>query len=160
MSNLTRNAIMLTAAYLVFAGAIGGYLFLSGKIVKRTDANKPELVAQGKALYETHCAACHGMNLKGEPDWERQRADGTFPAPPQDASGHTWQHSDRQLFDYITLGGANFAPRGVNSNMPGFETVLDNAQVWSVIAYVKSRWPPDTRQKQIQTNFIGSLHRH
>ncbi|WP_201722137.1 c-type cytochrome, partial [Sulfitobacter sp. HI0023] len=26
-------------------------------------------VALGKAIYDDYCAACHGANLEGQPDW-------------------------------------------------------------------------------------------
>ena len=45
------------------------------------DATDPELVALGSGVYDQHCAACHGRELEGEPDWRRRKADGTHPAP-------------------------------------------------------------------------------
>jgi mono/diheme cytochrome c family protein len=59
----------------------------------------------GRVLYVEHCATCHGVNLEGQPGWRRPNADGLYPAPPHDETGHTWHHDDTMLLDYITRGG-------------------------------------------------------
>src|SRR3712207_7274070 len=41
-----------------------------------------ERLALGGRLYEQHCAACHGAELKGQPEWQKRRSDGRLPAPP------------------------------------------------------------------------------
>lgn len=46
-------------------------------------------VADGRDLYLRNCAACHGANLEGQPDWQSPGADGLYRAPPHDAQGHT-----------------------------------------------------------------------
>ena len=50
--------------------------------------------ASGAAVYVKHCASCHGANREGQPNWRERRPDGRLPAPPHDASGHTWHHAD------------------------------------------------------------------
>lgn len=62
-----------------------------------TSGGDSEMIAAGKQLYMEHCASCHGRNLEGQPDWRRQLPSGRMPAPPHDASGHTWHHGDRTL---------------------------------------------------------------
>jgi len=77
----------------------------------------------GRALYVQHCAACQGVNMEGQPDWRSPDANGLYPAPPHDESGHTWHHDDAMLTDYITRGGqALLDDMGVafTSGMPGF----------------------------------------
>ena len=54
---------------------------------------------RGQALYADSCAACHGANLEGQPDWRVPGADGILPAPPHDETGHTWHHDNQLLFD-------------------------------------------------------------
>ena len=34
-----------------------------------------EALAQGKKLYEQSCAACHGIEGEGQPDWKQPNAD-------------------------------------------------------------------------------------
>ncbi|NND22758.1 MAG: c-type cytochrome, partial [Silicimonas sp.] len=33
-------------------------------------------IARGQSLYADHCAACHGADLKGQPDWRSPGPDG------------------------------------------------------------------------------------
>ena len=62
------------------------------------DPSNPRQVALGKQIYDQHCGRCHGANLEGQPNWRTRKPDGRMPAPPHDASGHTWEHTDAQLF--------------------------------------------------------------
>ncbi len=107
--------------------------------IDRTDAKQ---VAAGKSLYARHCAACHGANLEGQPDWRRRKPNGRLPAPPHDASGHTWHHPDALLFA-ITKNGLvpPHAPPGYASDMPAFADVLGDDEIRAVLAYIQSRWP-------------------
>lgn len=111
--------------------------------------NDPSQVARGEAVYAQHCAQCHGVKLEGQPDWRRRKADGKLPAPPHDATGHTWHHPDKMLFE-ITRNGLvpPHAPQGYASDMPAFAGALSDADIWAVLAYIKSRWPADIRQRQ------------
>ena len=125
-------------------------VWLAGRDAGRplADASDPELVALGAAVYGEHCASCHGRNLEGEPNWQRRRLDGTLPAPPHDATGHTWHHPDEQLFRLTKYGPAAMAGEGYRSNMPGFADVLEDREIEAVLAYIKSRWPADVRKVQ------------
>jgi len=109
--------------------------------------NDPAVIARGKAVYAEHCASCHGANLEGQPNWRRRQADGRLPAPPHDASGHTWHHSDDQLFDMIKNGTAALLS-GYATDMPAYKDILSDADVWAVIAFIESRWPADVRERQ------------
>ncbi|MDA0238406.1 MAG: cytochrome c [Proteobacteria bacterium] len=157
---LYRNLALGFAAYIVIAGLAGIFLLVSGKITARTDPNDTELVARGQTLHLRHCAKCHGENLEGEPNWETKKADGTYPAPPQDRNGHIWEHSDRELFDYVRWGGQANAPRGFKSGMPGYEKKLSKDEIWAILAYIKSRWPDDIRKRQALASFVGGIHSH
>ena len=114
----------------------------------QADPSNAEQVARGKGVYEAHCAACHGVQLEGQPDWRERRADGRLPAPPHDASGHTWHHSDALLFSITKHGIEPHAPPGYRSDMPAFEGRLTDAEIWAVLAYIKSTWPEETRRWQ------------
>ena len=41
-------------------------------------------LSNGQSLYTEHCAACHGANLEGQPDWRTPDENGVLPAPPHD----------------------------------------------------------------------------
>jgi len=102
-------------------------------------------IVRGGDLYQTQCASCHGVNLEGQPDWQRQNDDGTLPAPPHDETGHTWHHDNMLLFNYTKFGGTEaLAARGVtgfNSGMPSFADVLSDDEIWDILAYIRSTWP-------------------
>jgi mono/diheme cytochrome c family protein len=110
-------------------------------------------VKSGRALYAQHCAACHGANLEGQPDWRNPDAKGLYPAPPHDETGHTWHHDDEMLADYITRGrqpmlndmGINFT-----SGMPGFAEVLEVEEIEAILDYIKSTWPEPIRKAQAE----------
>ena len=109
-------------------------------------------LARGVALYAEHCASCHGAELEGAPDWRRRGADGLYPAPPHDETGHTWHHGDQLLFDYTKLGGeALLALSGITnfeSGMPGFAETLTDNQIRDILAFIKSTWPEQLRRHQ------------
>ena len=112
------------------------------------DASNLELVAWGSEIYARSCASCHGAELQGEPNWTVRKADGTLPAPPHDATGHTWHHSDAQLFEMTKWGTAAVVGSGYPSNMPGFSDKLVDEEIWAVLAFIKSDWPDDIQAVQ------------
>jgi mono/diheme cytochrome c family protein len=114
------------------------------------DPRDPAQVARGQALYSQHCASCHGAKLEGQPDWKKRLPNGRLPAPPHDASGHTWHHPDSVLFDITNKGASAVVGRGHESDMPPFAGVMSDGEIWSVLAFIKSSWPPDIQQKQAQ----------
>ncbi|MCW5719495.1 MAG: cytochrome c, partial [Bauldia sp.] len=78
-------------------GAVAVAIAASGFFVFRASVAAADLRA-GQTLYLANCASCHGVDLEGQPNWQTPLADGRFPAPPHDETGHTWHHSDAQLF--------------------------------------------------------------
>jgi mono/diheme cytochrome c family protein len=107
----------------------------------------------GRVLYVEFCAACHGMDLEGQPDWRSPDENGLYPAPPHDETGHTWHHGDAMLIDYITRGGqAVLDDMGVSftSGMPGFGSVLDEREIEAILDYIKSTWPEHIRDVQAE----------
>lgn len=112
----------------------------------------------GAALYAEHCAACHGAELQGAPDWQTQDAQGVFPAPPHDESGHTWHHSDAELIAYTLRGGQalidEWGLTSVTSGMPGFEGILSEDEVRDVLGFIRSTWPEEIREIQAGRNLV------
>lgn len=105
----------------------------------------------GRALYVEHCAACHGANLEGAPDWQTRGPDGRFPAPPHDETGHTWHHGDGMLFEYIQRGGqAVLDDLGLSftSGMPGFGNILTDDEIEAILDFIRSTWPERMRDYQ------------
>lgn len=112
------------------------------------DSSNAAAVAQGRLIYTTRCASCHGSELQGEADWPQHRANGTLPASPLNANGQAWQQSDQQLFMIIQRGGQASAPTGTISAMPAFGDRLGDSDIWAVLSYIKSTWPEALRQRQ------------
>jgi mono/diheme cytochrome c family protein len=96
--------------------------------------------ALGRDLYALHCASCHGANLEGQPEWMRRLPSGRLPAPPHDASGHTWHHPDGVLFRIVKEGTAAVVGQGYESDMPAFAGILSDQQIRDVLAFIKSTW--------------------
>lgn len=105
---------------------------------------------RGQNLYAQHCASCHGAALEGQPNWRQRLPSGRLPAPPHDATGHTWHHPDRILFEITKYGVERFAPAGYQSDMPAFAGVLGDDEIWAVLAYIKSQWPEQVRASQAE----------
>jgi mono/diheme cytochrome c family protein len=107
----------------------------------------------GKALYAKNCASCHGKNLEGQtPNWRQPMPDGSFPAPPHDASGHTWHHPDALLFKVTKYSRTQSGDKSFKSNMPAFEKTLSDDEIWSVLSYIKSTWPDAIQQRHDTLN--------
>ena len=109
--------------------------------------SEPKQIALGRQLYADHCASCHGNNLEGQPDWMIRLPNGRLPAPPHDASGHTWHHADDELF-LITKRGLAAIVADYESDMPAFEGVLSNEEIRAILAFIKSIWPERERDYQ------------
>ena len=149
MEKTAQNVLILSAAILI-AGAAGFWLLrqFAGPGL-RADPENPTQVALGQMVYATHCASCHGRTLEGQPDWQKRKASGRLPAPPHDASGHTWHHPDGQLFGIVKGGIEQYASAGYESDMPAFGSTLSDEEIWAVLAYIKSTWPMDIRERQL-----------
>ncbi len=75
-----------------------------------------------------------------------------MPAPPHDASGHTWHHPDDVLFRITREGPGAVAGNGYESNMPGFAETLSDFEIRTVLAFIGSTWPEAERQYQAEMN--------
>ncbi|MBK6644424.1 MAG: cytochrome c [Anaerolineales bacterium] len=135
---------VIIAAFLMRQDAAGRPVTINGVTVPPAPALSASKVAQGEGLYAQYCAACHGANLEGAPDWKKTLADGSLPPPPHDGTGHTWHHPDGQLLNIIANGGSP----SYNSKMPGFSNVLTEDEMDAILEYIKSRWGTDEREFQ------------
>jgi mono/diheme cytochrome c family protein len=116
------------------------------------DADDLGTVTLGKKIYMGHCASCHGRNLQGQPLWQLIDEYAGRRAPSHDETGHTWQHSDEDIFHMIKFGRFPSAPAGVISFMPPAEGVLSDREILEVMAFIKARWPIGLRASQAMLN--------
>ncbi|WP_244274483.1 c-type cytochrome [Pannonibacter phragmitetus] len=137
------------ASGLVVGGLILG-VFASWRyaVTEATARSSVDVISQGRQIYADQCAACHGADLEGQPDWRTPLPTGRLPAPPHDASGHTWHHPDDVLFRIVKESTAAIVGGGYASDMPGFADVLSDAEIRAVLDYIKSTWPERERSYQ------------
>lgn len=137
-------------AVLGLGGVVAGGAMLAAISQGAADADlpwdDPEAVAEGRALYAEYCASCHGDRLEGAPDWQRPGPGGLMPAPPHDATGHTWHHPTGMLVAITKHGSEAVIGGGYESAMNGFGDVMTDAEIRAVLGYIKSTWPPDIRE--------------
>ncbi|OBY27806.1 c-type cytochrome [Leisingera sp. JC1] len=152
MRAFTKVAALLAAA------TGGGVVPAAAQAAGILPYDKPEQVEAGGVLYADNCASCHGGDLQGEPDWQMRDSEGYLPAPPLDGSGHAWHHPDEQLLEVVREGVEAIAGGGYKSRMEGFGSVLSDAEMRQVLAYVKSRWPAEVVARHNQINSQGHAH--
>jgi mono/diheme cytochrome c family protein len=151
MKSSTKRKIGIVAAMVTLLLLVG--VIISMKMDGRPSRADPDNLSQvsvGKRIYNIHCAACHGVRLEGQPDWRKKLPSGRMPAPPHDATGHTWHHTDSMLFGITKYGllPGKYAPPDYRSDMPAFMGALSDEEIWAVLAYIKSFWPQELRQAQ------------
>ena len=116
------------------------------------DADDAALTAEGATIYAHACASCHGRRLQGQPLWQLKDQFAGRRAPAHDATGHTWQHADEDLFHMTKYGRFASASPQATSYMPAFAGLLSDREILAVIAFIKSRWPLGLRASQAMLN--------
>ena len=141
----------------LFAGGWFIYAQFAAPDAAAVDYNDATAIAQGKQLYGQYCASCHGPNGEGELPAQPmggQRADGTYIAPAMTRTGHAWHHGPDTLFSVIKDGSP-----AKGSPMVGWGGTLDDEQIHAVIAYIRSLWPMQLRERYDSAFGIGSMGR-
>lgn len=83
-------------------------------------------IAQGKALFAEHCAACHGKDGLG-----KQPAGTPLDKAPLDlTAAHMDDRLDGDLFWWISSGSG--------PAMPGFAAILDDGARWSLVDFIRA----------------------
>jgi mono/diheme cytochrome c family protein len=154
---MKARRLLLAVAAVALVVAVGALMALrpwvgtAGPVTLRPD--DAALTAIGERVYGQHCAACHGARLEGQPDWRQRGADGLMPAPPHDASGHTWHHADDVLFRITKHGVGKVANiDNYRTAMPVYEGVLTDEEIVAVLSWIKAQWPPEVRERHAQIN--------
>ena len=88
--------------------------------------------AEGKKLYTTYCASCHGDNGKGD-----GVAAGSLPVKPQDHTNGAAMNklTDQSLAEMISKGGGAV---GKSTFMPAWGASLNDKQVRDIVAYIRT----------------------
>jgi mono/diheme cytochrome c family protein len=143
----TRSHWIMALIFLTGIVIAGLYYVLRPVGYPVIDSADQSQVEKGRRIYLAECASCHGTNLEGQPNWRQRLPSGKLPAPPHDASGHTWHHTDQALFDITKKGLAAYS-RGYQTDMPAFADKLTDEDIAAVLAFIKSSWPIDIRRRQ------------
>ncbi len=134
-------------AVFVLVGAVAFTMFYGKGNSFQLFPDDPTIVAQGQSIYQANCASCHGVNLEGQPNWQKRTAEGLLPAPPHDQSGHTWHHASELLFKMTKFGPASLIKEAnYKSGMPDFAETLSDKEVIAVLSFIKNSWPADVRK--------------
>lgn len=150
---MRRNAyVALTAIAAVAVGVWLAYPRVDPASARELKPDNTELVREGMSIYAEHCASCHGAGLEGQANWRQRKSDGRLPAPPHDATGHTWHHPDEMLVRVTLHGPQSVAGADYVSDMPAYKGVLDEQQIVAVLSYIKSTWPREIRERHDALN--------
>jgi mono/diheme cytochrome c family protein len=103
-------------------------------------SSDPEILALGSRLFEQNCSPCHGQQGVGEnpatPMGGWKVGVGQV-APALNGTGHAWHHPPSYhvhiIRDGSTLEG---------SRMIGWGNHMSDFEIFAVIAYFQSLWPP------------------
>ena len=128
---------------------------LMGSLMARAESVSDPVL--GAKVYAESCASCHGPDLQGQPDWQRRLPSGRMPAPPHDASGHTWHHGDAILFRLVKEGVTAVVGGGYESNMPAFADTLSDNDIRAVLGFIKNSWPERQRGYQAEISAQETL---
>jgi mono/diheme cytochrome c family protein len=116
------------------AGILGAVLVLGGVFADTTPESGlpnpiPETVTSattGQRLFLANCAACHGVDARGG----GPQAGTTQVRPPSLTSGHLNQHTDGDVFYWIT--------NGLPGGMPSWAAKLSDTDRWNLVNYLRS----------------------
>lgn len=145
LRNTVWSILLVGGAILAILAILAGWRYAG---MGSTAVASADVIAQGRQVYADQCAACHGADLEGQPDWRTPLASGRLPAPPHDATGHTWHHPDEVLFRIVREGTAAIVGDRYESDMPGFGGVLSDTEIRAVLEFIKSTWPERERAHQ------------
>ena len=138
---------MRRLALVILMFAVESYVGIADA-TNETPQLDPDQVQAGRAVYQQYCASCHGAKAQGAPNWQERDEHGELPAPPHDAEGHTWRHSDAELYGMVSKGWRDPFNKTTRLTMPAFGDVLSLQQIGAVITYLKTLWTPEQRSFQ------------
>lgn len=104
-------------------------------------------ILRGGRIYQQNCATCHGKLAQGTPNWRQRDAEGKFPAPPLDGTGHTWHHPTEVLTAIIKNGTG-----ALGGDMPAWKDKLSDQDIEDVLAWIKAQWPDEIYTNWYQIN--------
>ena len=111
-----------------------------------------DLIADGKILYATHCASCHGVRLEGQPEWRVRLANGLLPAPPTTPADIHGIMVTLIFFAVTKYGIERLLGEPYPNAMPIYDSVLSDREIVAVLSYIKSQWPAEIQNRHDRLN--------
>lgn len=98
-------------------------------------------ITQGQGLYAQHCASCHGADGRGQ-----GALAATQPVWPPNLTGPLlWRRADGDVLWHVLHG---MTDRQGTSTMPAFGSVLNTADAWALIDFMKAQGAGQTLQAE------------
>ena len=143
---IKRSHNLLTALLAVAVLGAGGWIGYS-RWVPEPDPLElpPEAVARGEGLFQKNCAVCHGVKGVAENPAEIRggaKPGGGYWAPALNGTAHVWHHAPDVLFRIVKEGSP--VP---DSPMRGWNGRMNDEEIRSVLAYLRSLWPETVRAR-------------
>jgi len=98
----------------------------------------PMDLEQGQAIYQRHCADCHGTEGRGD----GQQATSLSPRPGNLISAQTSAKSDQELLKIIAKGRPRTAMAGWEDRLPPEDQIAVLAYIRSLVKFTRSTTPP------------------
>jgi mono/diheme cytochrome c family protein len=95
-------------------------------------------ITRGGRLFKEYCAECHGDKAQGAANWRQKGADGKYPAPPLDGTGHAWHHPKKILLMTIRDGTGK-----LGGSMPAWGSQLREQDMNDIITWFQVKWPDE-----------------
>lgn len=107
---------------------------LSQRVVNPTPGDAAA-AARGKALYESSCASCHGFRGAGDGPAAQALA---YQPPNFTDRLRMINRGDPDLYRFIVQGSSHAG------GMPGFGDKLKEREIWDLVNYIRTLYPPRT----------------
>ncbi len=131
-----RSLIAPAVAGLLLTGC-GGLSALSTGGGGGAVSTDPEVLAQGAAVYDVYCIACHGPNGRGT-GWETQN----LTVQPPDLNGARIAMDPETMRFIVSHGRAQGGGEGMPMHGAG---ILSEPAIDAVVAYVRAGLPASAR---------------